>query len=69
MNSFLQLVDALCVESQVRETGIAFSKALEAQRQGILTGHQVALMEVAVNRGLALPTWLCQALSMVEAKP
>jgi len=66
MDSFQQLVSALCIESQVRDTGMALAKALEAQRQGMLTAYEVALMEIGTNRGFALPASLCKALSAVK---
>jgi hypothetical protein len=66
MDSFQKLVNTLSVESQTRATGIALAKALEAQRQGILTAHEVAMMEIATNRGFALPASLCKALAAVK---
>lgn len=67
MTPFDRLVADLAAEQQQIETRDTLAKALEAQQQGILTARDVALIEAAANRGLAMPEELTKALSAVDA--
>ncbi|MDN3365889.1 hypothetical protein QQO24_01720 [Ralstonia pseudosolanacearum] len=66
MTAFDKLVGDLHAASQARETADILAKALEAQRQGLLTGHDVAVIEAASHRGLTVPEEFRKALSAVD---
>ncbi|KWA45801.1 hypothetical protein WL27_05325 [Burkholderia multivorans] len=61
------MVADLATEQQQIETRHVLSKALRAHKAGLLTARDVALIEAAANRGLAMPEELTKALSAVDA--
>jgi hypothetical protein len=64
---FERLVDDLQAASQARDTSAVLAKSLEAQRQGLLTARDVAVVEALANRGQAIPEAFQKAMSAVDA--
>lgn len=67
MTPFDRLVADLATEQQQIETRGVLAKALDAQRQGLLSARDVALIEAAAHRGMAMPEELTKALKAVDA--
>ncbi|MCO1381806.1 hypothetical protein [Burkholderia multivorans] len=65
--AFDRLVDDLAAEQRRIETHDTLAKALEAQRQGLITARDVSVIELLAQRGQTMPEALAKALSAVDA--